>query len=469
MDKDIKKENQKYGLLISIITWFVRVAVGGVFIYSGYVKAVDPWGTLYKFEEYAAAMGMSLPVAILITGVFLLCILEFSIGMFLIAGCYRRATPVMLAAVIAVMLPLTLWIAVADPVPDCGCFGDALIISNWATFWKNVALSLATVWLLVYNRRCHTIISPAFQWMAVVVNAAFITAIGLIGYWRQPLVEFRAYKVGTPMFDKTAHIEEDAQSEENDDDFIFVYEKEGQRREFGIEDELPDESDGWKFIERKSTSPESKKEKSDNSGSSVASANSDNSGDRNIRLWDTETGNDVTDNLDTDRGDWLFLLIPKISEISIAQTWKINLLYDWASVHGIHFIGIADGNEKELAAWSDLSLPEYKIYTSDDTAIKEVARGNPAVVFTRDGIIKWKAALSSMDVDILDSTCAPEDAMAFDFDNRQALFNIVGIYLACIAVLIVLSMMPRAINLYSAHLNRMRSRYLHVRKKENQE
>ena len=107
------------------VTWIIRVLVGGVFIFSGFVKAVDPWGTLYKVEEYLNVMGIGLWHSIVVAGVFLLCAFEFTIGIFLILGCYRRSAPWLAFITMCFMLPLTLWIAVFNPVADCGCFGEA--------------------------------------------------------------------------------------------------------------------------------------------------------------------------------------------------------------------------------------------------------------------------------------------------------------------------------------------------------
>ena len=121
------------------------------------------------------------------------------------------------------MLPLSLWIAMDNPVPDCGCFGDALIISNWATFWKNVALTAGTVWLSIFNRRISWLVTPALQWIAFVATAAFVTIVSLLGYEYQPLIDFRAYPVGELLVEAES---------DSDAEYTFVYEKDGVRKEF---------------------------------------------------------------------------------------------------------------------------------------------------------------------------------------------------------------------------------------------
>ena len=169
--------------------------------------------------------------------------LEFCMGMMLALGCFRRSVTWIYAAVMAFMLPLTLWIAIADPVADCGCFGDAYVISNWATFWKNVALCIGVVWLLGRNRLCRWTVTPALQWIALLATVAYIGLVAIIGYTYQPLVDFRPYKAGTDIIDFSGAGDEGPR-------MVFVYEKDGVTREFSEDDTLPDEADGWRFVDR---------------------------------------------------------------------------------------------------------------------------------------------------------------------------------------------------------------------------
>ena len=190
--------------LIVPLTWIMRVVTGAVFLFSSTVKAIDPWGSIYKFEEYFQVLGMQLPYNLLVTSVFVLCIYEFLIGIFLLTGSFRRSAPVMALVFMAVMLPLTLWIAIANPVDDCGCFGDALIIGNWETFFKNLILTAAFVWLLKFNTKARTLVLPAIQWILIVSSSAYVFVIGEIGYLTQPMIDFRKYPAGTVLADNSA-------------------------------------------------------------------------------------------------------------------------------------------------------------------------------------------------------------------------------------------------------------------------
>ena len=127
----------------------LRLAVGGTFVLSGLAKAIDIWGVGYKIDDYLAAFGWSwaMPFA----------------GMMLVIGSFRRATVIALLCCMAFMLPLSAYVMACDPVPDCGCFGEAWTLGNTATFWKNVALTAALAYLLLRNKRLRSLYGPAVQ------------------------------------------------------------------------------------------------------------------------------------------------------------------------------------------------------------------------------------------------------------------------------------------------------------------
>lgn len=418
--------------LVRLMTWLMRVLVGGVFIFSGFVKSIDPWGTLYKFDDYLGALGLDLWPNLVLTGVFALCAVEFLTGVMLLTGCFRRTIPVVTVIIMGFMLPLTLWIAVADPVADCGCFGDALILSNWATFWKNVVLALAAVWLLKFNRKTRWLVTPALQWIAFVVSAAFILTVETIGYTYQPLIDFRAYPDGSPIADFSGTADSDA-----DREFVFIYEKDGERKEVRETDPLPDESEGWTFIDRVPVS-----------GSANDTAEKDL--DKGFRIWNEEGSEDVTDEVTgPEAGRQLFILMPELSSVSTASSWRINSLYTWASRNGIDMLDIVSGSAEEIDDWKDLSMAEYPIYTADDTSIKEIARGNPAVVYAENGKVVWKSTLRSLPIDDFLSPGTSDDPMSFRRDDHRTLMNLSLIFISVMAVLMVLSFLPRLQGVFS--------------------
>lgn len=357
--------------IIKTVTWILRVLCGGLFVFSGFVKAIDPWGTFFKIEEYLGAFGLPMPFAIMRMAVFGLCAVEFIVGCFLLLGCFRKSCPVFAGLLMMFFLPLSLWIATENPVADCGCFGDAWQVSNWFSFWKNVVITAGIGWLLKYNISTGCLISPYFQWLAVVASGIFIVLIELIGFFYQPLIDFRNYPKGTNLF--ATH-----------------------------------EADDYHGID----------------------------------VFDIDTGDDLTEEADISSGKELVVMIPKVSMVSPATTWKLNSLYEWSQENDVKMIGVVSGSKEEIEEWEDLSMAEYPLYLADDTAIKEVVRGNPGVVYVVDGKIVWKTTLASIDVDDFLSGDFAGDAASLGRDNEAILKNISVIYLIVMGFLVGISLTP---------------------------
>lgn len=373
----------QYPKVLVVLTWIMRIAVGSVFIVSGLSKGIDPWGTFYKTMEYMTAMHLPIyewgNTVLVLT--FLLFTFEFLIGVSLCTGSFRKAAPILAALFMLVMLPLTLWIAVSDPVADCGCFGDFIVISNWATFIKNCVISVAVVWLIKFNGKCRCMITPYLQWIAAVATGAYILTIGYIGYWQQPMIDFRPFKTGLMLF-----------ASDDEAEFIpvyeFIYEKDGKEIKISENDELPDENEGWKFVRREETGFIENKSSKEQTYEPSA----------DFRVWSEDGEEDVTDML---RGfeKQMILLVPDISQLSMSTSWKINELYDMSKDNNTEFFAIVAGGQAAINEWLDLSSGQYPIYTAEDTSIKELARGNPALVSLENGIITWKSALSALNLD----------------------------------------------------------------------
>ena len=140
-----------------IIAIIARTLLGATFIFSGVVKAIDPLGTTYKIEDYLKAFGGFftdlLPLAE--PAAFTLIAVEFVLGVCLFLNIRTNWTSWLSLAFYCVMTPLTLYIALTNPVSDCGCFGDALVLTNWQTFWKNVVLVSLVIILLCTKKSLH--------------------------------------------------------------------------------------------------------------------------------------------------------------------------------------------------------------------------------------------------------------------------------------------------------------------------
>ena len=401
------------------LTMLLRLLVGGVFAFSGFVKAIDPWGTIYKVNDYLAAFQIVMPDSIVLFFVFSLFTFEFLLGVSFIFGCYRRLAPIGAALIMLFMTPLTLWIAMENPVSDCGCFGDALIMSHWQTFWKNVLLSAMVGWLVVYARRSRCFIIPTLQWLMVGVSTLFIVIVALYGYIYQPLLDFRPYPIGETL----VSVDEDDDGSE----LLFVYRKDGVEKEFTI-DNLPDD-DEWEFVERKDVSLAGDKNKTVS---------------KSLRIYNSND-EDVTESVVLDEERQVILFYSSLDEVSIASTYQINSLHAYCQQQGIDMISVVAATPEEIAEWEDLSMPSYDIYIAEDTSIKEVVRGNPAVVFLEDGIVKFKSSLRAIAIADFMTEDTSTDPMSFAKDNKNILLKLTLIYLLTLFAIAVLSHVPMVV------------------------
>ena len=174
--------------------------LGGVFIFSGFVKAVDPLGSFYKIQDYLVAFGLIswLPSYVLLLAAILLAAVEFCVGVFLFMGMRRQGATLVALLLMLFMTPLTLYLAIADPVADCGCFGDAVVLTNWQTFGKNVLLLVAAVFVFKEWKQIVRFITIKMEWMISMYTMFFIIALSVYCLRNLPVLDFRPFKIGDP-------------------------------------------------------------------------------------------------------------------------------------------------------------------------------------------------------------------------------------------------------------------------------
>ena len=179
-----------------------RIVLAVVFILSGFVKAVDPLGTQYKIQDYLEAIHIGgLPDILTLAASVGQSALEFCLGIFLLFAIQRRLTSNLILLIMLVMTPLTLWLALANPISDCGCFGDALVLTNWQTLWKNVVLLGCAIVVAHWPRQMFRFVSESNQWIVINYTILFTLAISVWSLYDLPQFDFRPYKVGTDLRD----------------------------------------------------------------------------------------------------------------------------------------------------------------------------------------------------------------------------------------------------------------------------
>ena len=238
----MKRNNPAFRLIASIS----RTLLGLVFIFSGVVKAIDPLGTVYKIEDYLKAFGgfftELLPMAEV--AAWALIILELLLGVCMVLNIRTQWTAWVSLLFYLVMTPLTLYIALTNPVSDCGCFGDAVVLTNWQTFWKNVVLIILAIVLVACRKHTRQLWS---NWMEVVLTVLTIVAAVAFMTWTRlhlPLKDFRPYKVGNHL---PTLMEYPDDAEPDVYEYSFVYEKDGVEQTFTLEN-YPKGDSTWTFV-----------------------------------------------------------------------------------------------------------------------------------------------------------------------------------------------------------------------------
>lgn len=404
--------------------WMLRILIGATFILSGFVKGIDPWGSVIKIGEYFTVWGLDVPRSLVTCAAFALGACEFVWGLLLMLGCYRRVSVWFLSALMAVMLPLSIYIAIWSPVDDCGCFGDFLIISNTATFIKNIFISAALIYLIAYNTRLSGAFTPYVQWIVGGLVTLYILTVELYGYNIQPLLDFRQYAAGTTLLPGDTTQDE---SDESETVYEYTYSKDGVEKNFTI-DNLPDST--WTFVNRTLVS-----------GGEIHTDG----------FTVIEDGEEITADVIDSEAEQFIITIPDINNIDLSYTYLINELNDFIVGRGGSLIAFINSDEDGMEHWKDISMASYPIYQADPKMLKELARGNAALVYLDKGIVQWKRTLSSIGYTFITET-HPDRLISML--NPETSYVLKLVTTPFVIILLILLALDRSGKLLAWHLQR---------------
>ena len=348
-----------------------RFILAVTFIFSGYVKAIDPLGTLYKLKDYAAAMALNdiLPDWALVIVAIALGALEFSLGVFMLFAVRRHMVSKLTLALMSVMTALTVWIYIADPVKDCGCFGDALKLTNGETLLKNIVLiACATLvaWRPVDMAR---FISRTNQWIVRYYTITYIVVTSVYCLYTLPIFDFRPYRVGTNI-KQGMEIPEGAEQPEFESTFILR--KNGVTREFTL-DNYPDST--WEYVDTKTVQTKKGYEPPIH----------------DFAITTNDTGEDITEQVLTKKGYTFLLVSPRLAVADDSNFGDIDQIYEYAEENGVDFFCLTASTNEDIERWRELTGAEYKFCNADETTLKTMIRSNPGLILLKDGTIigKW--------------------------------------------------------------------------------
>ena len=357
--------------LLKMIVNLCRIIVAVTFIFSGFVKAIDPIGTQYKLQDYLGAIGMAgiLPNWTLLAVAVFLAAIEFCIGIFLLFAIQRRLISKLTVAFMAFMTMVTVWIVVADPVKDCGCFGDALHLTNTETLIKNIVLLVCSLAIMYRPLAMFRFVSKSNQWIVTNYTIVFILVSSGFSLYYLPIFDFRPYHIGVNI-PRGMEIPKGAKLPQFKTTFIM--EKNGQRKEFTL-DNYPDTS--WKFIDSKT----------------VQTSEGYIPPIHDFSITDNKTGLDLTNSVLSHKGYTFLLIAPHLETADDSNFGDIDRLYEYAQSYDFPFYCLTASTTKAIKRWIDLTGAEYPFCITDEAVLKTIIRSNPGLLLLKDGTIinKW--------------------------------------------------------------------------------
>ena len=182
---------------ISPLLTLMRILLGLLFVFSGFVKCIDPTGGAIKIEDYFVAWGLDVPFSVDMVLSFIQNLLEFSAGFLMLFDLFIPISSLVVLLFMIVFTPLTLYIAIANPVSDCGCFGDAVKLTNWQTFFKNLIFLPMAVLVFANRKKFHSRLRKSGQMSAALIGIITGVLISFTGISDEPWIDFRPFSVGT--------------------------------------------------------------------------------------------------------------------------------------------------------------------------------------------------------------------------------------------------------------------------------
>lgn len=362
--KEKKTDTQLWQTIAANVS---RLLLAATFLFSGFVKANDPFGTAYKLEDYAHAFGFTdMPQLTLLIAAILLAVFEFTLGIHTLAGMSHRIASRIVALFMGAMTLLTVYIYIFDPVSDCGCFGDVIVLSNGATLAKNIVLMAAAVLNLKFNDRYIKLMGANTQWLTTMFSTVYILWFAISCMRTLPMFDFRPYKIGTNL--------REAMEAGVDFETKIIYQREGETLELLVEDDDPDST--WTYVETRTTPK-----------GNVSDL-------PNLYAAEMHSGDDVTDDIIYDEGYTFLLIIPDLMNADEGCIDLINEIYEYSQHNNYDFYCLtASADSTAQLYWSEHTGAEYPYYLSDERELKTIIRSTPGLLLLKDGVIinKWSS------------------------------------------------------------------------------
>lgn len=368
---------------LPILTHVARFLVGGLFIFSGFIKANDPLGFSYKLKEYfevfQADTGwalfegfahIALPLAIFI------CASEIILGILLLIGYKRHLTLALLFLQIAFFTFLTFYSACYNKVTHCGCFGDFLPLKPWVSFWKDVALMILITLLYAGRENINELFSPMVCSTLLLLGIVFSLGFPIYAYRNLPPLDFRAYAPGLSIKEgmKTPPTYQPPVIETG---FIYENLKTGEKKHFDLKNYPWEDTLTWKWVATDNVVIKDAIDAPKITDFTVSNLD----------------GVTITDSLLNDKNYSFWIIVHELAQATEDETViaQLNDLYQLATQDGHRVIALTASNAKEIDDFKHRHNALYDFATVDNTVLKTMIRSNPGLMLMKDGrvIANW--------------------------------------------------------------------------------
>ena len=342
-----------------------RILIGALFIFSSFTKGVDPLGTKYKMLDYFAAYNIEWLNGLALVLAVLMILAEFLVGICLLTNVCPHIAVIGGAALMLMFTTTTLFDALYDVVPDCGCFGTAVKMTNWQTFYKNLVIDAVLLPLILNFKVLRNRLTWRGQLLIGFLYAALFAGFEIYNYRHLPVIDFMAWKVGKQM---------NQQPEQEQQIYLtFKNKATGQIQEYRSPDYPWNDSvwmSQWEFVDQRV----------EGGGSYLGFSALDQDGD------------DVTEMILTSEKLMMFTS-HDLNAITAKEWEKIKSLTDEAGRRGYYVIWVTATPQEEVEAFQENYPFMEEVYYGDELEIKTIVRFNPGLILLDEGLVvdKWSA------------------------------------------------------------------------------
>ncbi|MDY5013549.1 MAG: DoxX family protein [Butyricimonas virosa] len=399
-----------------------RIIVGIVFIYSGFVKGIDPLGSDYKFTDYFNAFGMGWMNATTLFFSFALSLAEFLIGIALLFNLWVSRMAWGSLLFMAFFTPLTLVLALTNPVSDCGCFGDAMILTNWQTFWKNIILLLLAIMIFMYRKEYKSSLPLVGQFSFLALAGAGMLCLSVYCYRHLPVLDFRPYAVGKNITEGM-RLPEGTEPDQYEVTLKYKNKQTGEVQSFTEENYPWQDTLNWEY--------ESSSERLVKKGYITPI--------HDLVIEHPTLGN-ITEEILEDDNHTILAVAYNLTQSDVQYQPAINRLAEYAQEKGIRFYGLTSSSERDIETYKKRYHVPYEFCTADEIQLKTMIRSNPGVIILREGTIldKW-AGKDVPDVKELQDT----DLTAYCVYSREQMQRIYLVYSIILLFFVAYLLIPR--------------------------